>query len=122
MVDPGNPQGHWLLGRIQKVFLALTRRSELYASEQVVKIMYNQSQSCVNWRYKGDGRNRTQSCSRMFQRAFAHLQMPSVGMGQQRLQDLILVLANLYLNQSCESGSCSSELQRLVILFAVFRF
>ena len=71
---------------------------------------------------KTEGTEHSPVQGRMFQRAFAHLQMPSVGMGQQRLQDLILVLANLYLNQSCESGSCSSELQRLVILFAVFRF
>ena len=60
VVDPGNPRGHWPLGRIQEV----SERSELYASEREAKIMCDQSRSCVRWRYKEDGRNRTQSYSR----------------------------------------------------------
>ena len=74
MVDPGNPRGHWPLGRIQEVFPGLMGRSELHVSEQEAKIMCDQSQSCVRWSYKEYGRNRTQSCSRgrMFWRVLVH--------------------------------------------------
>ena len=74
MVDPGNPRGHWVWVEFKRFFLALTGRLELYASQKAAKIMYDQSQSCVRWRYKEDGRNRTHSCSRgrMFRRTFAY--------------------------------------------------
>ena len=64
MVIPAAHEGISIWVEFKRFFLAMMEGPELYTSEQQAKIMYDQSQSCVHWGYKEDGKNRTQSCSK----------------------------------------------------------